>query len=76
MPTEGKIYNRAGTIINPPPIPRRPAKKPTTDPSKRHIKKTCSKLSTMTSLRATLGNIIKNHNSELSSRLNQTTNPY
>ena len=45
IPTQGKIYSKAGTIIRPPPIPSNPAKKPTKDPNTKQIAKISRKLS-------------------------------
>ncbi|GIU47956.1 hypothetical protein TUM4249_02080 [Shewanella sp. KT0246] len=46
-PTHGNKYMRAGTMINPPPIPKSPAIKPTKAPSIKQIEKTSKILSTV-----------------------------
>ena len=40
IPNSGSKYTSTGTIISPPPIPSKPAKKPTIAPKKAHAIKT------------------------------------
>ena len=40
VPSIGSKYTRAGTIIRPPPIPSKPARKPTSAPNSKQLKNT------------------------------------